>query len=143
MLGLRHYRRTRWCRSDAGLGQTMGLARSVFVPKTIPGSAKTESARTIGEAVYHEDGSEECWMTSLGVRKRRQQRFGEFGTMRDVGEGRDGQLQMMWSSKLDSRDPRLATECPVEWIASEVLGTVVELLADRTRIVETKATNLH
>lgn len=38
----------------------------------------------MGEAVYHEDGSEECWMTNLGVRKRPQQRFGEFRTMRDV-----------------------------------------------------------
>lgn len=38
----------------------------------------------MGEAVYHEDGNEECWMTNLGVRKRAERRFGEFGTMRDV-----------------------------------------------------------
>lgn len=66
--------------SDDGLG--FGLA--VFVPKTIPGGARIESARRMGEAVYHEDGNEECWMTNLGVRKRAERRFGEFGTMRDV-----------------------------------------------------------
>jgi len=55
MLGLRHYRRTRcvaWCWPGVGvvlvLGQTMGLAKTVFVPKTIPGGAMTESAKTIG-----------------------------------------------------------------------------------------------
>jgi hypothetical protein len=73
----------------------------------------------MGEAVYHEDGSEECWMTSLGVRKRPEQRFGELGTMRDVSEGRDGQLQMMWSSKLDLRDAGLATDCPASGLQAK------------------------